>query len=85
MNENSIDKKRLSDAIIASSGGQINADALGAAQQGDLSKIAAALPPEDRQKLLVALSDKSALKKLLAGNDAKKILQSFLSGGKKNG
>lgn len=82
MNGNSMNQKRLSDAIIASSGGKIDTSAINAAKKGDLSQLMTALSEEDRRKLSAALSDKSVLQKMLAGDDAKKIMQAFRNGGK---
>lgn len=80
---NNIDKQKLIDTIIASSGGKINRSDVNSAASGDLSAIMSALSDEDRRKLSAALSDEKAAKQMLSGASAQKILRMFLDGGNK--
>ncbi len=78
-----IDKRKLMDAIIASSGGKIDSGTLNrAAESGDTAALMGAMSEEDRKKLSAALSDKKSLEATLNSEQAKAILKAFLKGGK---
>lgn len=78
---NNIDKQKLINAVLSS--GKIDSKSVNdAISKNDASEILSTLPPEERQKLMSVLSDKSALSSVLNSKEAKAILSSFLKGGK---
>ena len=83
MNNNfdGINKDKLINSVIASSGGKIDKSSIDSAKNGDLSGLMSALSEEDRQKLNNALKGDN-LKKLLSGEDAKAIINKMLGGEK---
>ena len=80
-NFNGINKDKLINSVISSSGGKIDKSSIESAQKGDLSGLMSALTEEDRQKLNNALKGDN-LKKMLSGNDAKAIINKMLGGEK---
>lgn len=80
-NFNGINKEKLINSVIASSGGKIDKSSIDSAKNGDLSGLMAALSEEDRQKLNNALKGDN-LKKLLSGEDTKAIINKMLGGEK---
>ncbi len=78
MNSN-FESQKLTDAIIARSGGKINRQQLqDAVNRRDVSSLLAGLSPEDRQKINAALADKNRLQALLASDEVKSLLKNFL-------
>lgn len=83
---NNIDKQKLMDAIISSSGGKIDRDSLaGAVNRKDVSSLLGSLSPADRQKLNSVLSNKENLAAALNSSEARSLLKNFLKGGGQNG
>lgn len=80
-NFNNIDKKKLIDSVIASSGGKISGDAIESAKNGDMSLLMSALDDKDKEKLNNALKGDN-LKKILSSEDAKFLLNKFFGGEK---
>lgn len=81
MNSNNLDKQKIIDAIVGSSGGKISRNQLNSiADKKDVSSLISALPEEDRKKLNAALSDKDSLNRLLESPQARNLLNSFLKG-----
>lgn len=80
-NFNNIDKKKLIDSVISSSGGKIDSKAIESAKGGDMSGLISALNDEERDKLNKALSSGN-LQKILSSDDAKALLNKFFGGGK---
>ena len=76
------DNSKLYDAIISSSKGKIDKNAIEKAKKGDLNGVLSSLPKEDAQKLKEALSDKEKTRQLLSSDAAKALINMFL-GGKK--
>ena len=76
------DNSKLYDAIIASSKGKIDKNAVEKAKKGDLSGVLSSLPEEDARKLKEALSDKEKTKQLLSSDAAKALINMFLGGNK---
>ena len=74
---NNIDKQKLINSIIASSGGKLNKNSLENAASGDISGLMSSLSEEDKRKLNDALSDKEKARQLLSSDAAKQILQSL--------
>jgi hypothetical protein len=83
---NNIDKEKLIDEIVASSGGKLEREKLkGVANKKDISALMGSLSDEDKKKLSAALSDKNALAQMLKSEQARSILNAFLKDGRKNG
>lgn len=86
MNNNDIDKQRLIDALLSSSGGKLSRDSINCAADGkDITPLVNSLSPEDREKLNRVMSDKESMEKLLKSPQAQLILKSVLKGGKNDG
>ena len=86
MNNNDIDKQRLNDALLSSSGGKLSRDSINRAADGkDITPLVNSLSPEDREKLNRVMSDKESMEKLLKSPQAQLILKSVLKGGKNDG
>mgnify|MGYP004463122027 FL=1 len=86
MNNNDIDKQRLIDALLSSSGGKLSRDSINRAADGkDITPLVNSLSPEDREKLNRVMSDKESMEKLLKSPQAQLILKSVLKGGKNDG
>ena len=74
MNNNDINKQRLIDALLSSSGGKLSRDSINrAADSKDASALINSLSPEDREKLNKV------------SPQAQLILKSVLKGGKNDG
>ena len=72
MNYNDINKQRLIDALLSSSGGKLSRDTINRATDSkDASSLINSLSPEDRERL--------------KGPQAQLILKSVLKGGKNDG
>lgn len=78
---NNIDKEKLINTIISSSGGKLEKSAIEKASKGDMSGLLNALNTQDRQKLTEALNDKNKAKELLSSSAAKELLAKFLGNG----
>lgn len=86
MNNNDINKQRLIDALLSSSGGKLSRDSINRAADGkDITPLVNSLSPEDREKLNRVMSDKESMEKLLKSPQAQLILKSVLRGGKNDG
>ena len=86
MNNNDINKQRLIDALLSSSGGKLSRDSINRAADGkDITPLVNSLSPEDREKLNRVMSDKESMEKLLKSPQAQALLKSILKGGGKNG
>lgn len=86
MNNNEIDKQKLMDAVLSSSGGKIDKQSLaGAIQSKNADALIKNLSPTDREKLNKVMSDKKSMEALLNSPQAKALLKTFLKGGGKNG
>ena len=71
---NNIDKQKLINTILASSGGKLDKKSVEQAAGGDASGILSSLNEADRKKLSEALSDKEKAKQILSSNAAKELL-----------
>ncbi len=80
---NNIDKEKLINTIISSSGGRLDKKALENASSGNLTSLMNNLSDEDKQKLTAALSDKNKAKQLLSSKAAQQLLGELF--GKGNG
>ncbi len=80
-NFNNIDKEKLIDSVISSSGGKIDNKAIESAKSGDMSGLISALNDEEKDKLNKALNSGN-IKKILSSDDAKMLLNKFFGGGK---
>lgn len=86
MNNNDINKDRLIDALLSSSGGKLSRNSINRAADGkDITPLVNSLSPEDREKLNRVMSDKESMEKLLKSPQAQLILKSVLKGGKNDG
>ena len=86
MNNNDINKQRLIDALLSSSGGKLSRASINRAADGkDITPLVNSLSPEDREKLNRVMSDKESMEKLLKSPQAQLILKSVLKGGKNDG
>ena len=86
MNNNDINKQRLIDALLSSSGGKLSRDSINRTADGkDITPLVNSLSPEDREKLNRVMSDKESMEKLLKSPQAQLILKSVLKGGKNDG
>lgn len=74
---NNIDKQKLINSIISSSGGKLNKKSVENATQGDMSGLMSSLSDEDKKKLNEALNDKEKAKQLLSSDAAKQLLNSL--------
>ena len=83
MNDKSgIDKQKLLNAILNSSGSKINQNAINRARAGDVSGLTAGLDKQSKEMLNAALSDKRKAKEILSSKEAKDIIKKFLKGDK---
>lgn len=71
---NNIDKQKLINTILASSGGKLDKKSVEQAASGDASSILSSLNAQDRKKLTDALSDKEKARQLLSSDAAKELL-----------
>ena len=86
MNHNDINKQRLIDALLSSSGGKLSRDSINrAADSKDASSLINSLSPEDRERLNKVMSDKESMERLLKSPQAQLILKSVLKDGKNDG
>ena len=74
---NNIDKQKLINTILASSGGKLDKNSVEKAASGDASGILSSLNEQDRKKLSEALSDKEKAKQVLSSDAAKQLLKSL--------
>lgn len=86
MNYNDINRQRLIDALLSSSGGKLSRDTINcAADSKDASSLINSLSPEDRERLNKVMSDKESMERLLKSPQAQLILKSVLKDGKNDG
>ena len=86
MDNSKIDKKKLMDAVISSSGGKIDKETLaGAVERKNIDPLLKNLSAEDKEKLKSVMSDKKSMEAVLNSPQAKALLKAFLKGGGKNG
>lgn len=74
---NNIDKEKIINKIIASSGGKIDKESAHNASRGDISSLMSSLSEEDRKKITEALSDKEKTRQLLSSDAAKQLLHNL--------
>lgn len=85
MNNNDINRQKLIDALLASSGGKLSRDSINRAADGkDISPLINGLSPQDKEKLNRVMSDKESMEKLLKSPQAQLILKSVLKKGGNN-
>lgn len=76
---NNIDKQKLIDALLSSSGGKLDKnDINGAVSSKNIAPLVSSLSAADRRKLNAALSDKQSMKQALDSPEAKAILNALL-------
>ncbi|MEE1238385.1 MAG: hypothetical protein UHO61_00475 [Acutalibacteraceae bacterium] len=86
MDNNKIDKEKLMDAVISSTGGKIDKKTLSEAAKGNnIDALLKNLSGDDREKLKNVMSDKKSMEAALNTPQAKALLKAFLKGGGKNG
>ena len=86
MNNNEIDKQKLMDAVISSSGGKIDKKTLTeAVKEKNIDPLLQNLSAADKEKLKSVMSDKKSMEAVLNSPQAKALLKAFLKGGGKNG
>ena len=86
MNYNDINRQRLIDALLSSSGGKLSRDTINrAANSKDASSLINSLSPEDRERQNKDMSDKESMERLLKSPQAQLILKSVLKDGKNDG
>ncbi len=86
MDNSKIDKKKLMDAVISSSGGKIDKETFqGAIEEKNIDPLLKNLSAEDKEKLKSVMSDKKSMEAVLNSPQAKALLKAFLKGGGKNG
>ena len=86
MDNSKIDKKKLMDAVISSSGGKIDKETLaGAVERKNIDPLLENLSAEDKERLKSVMSDKKSMEAALNSPQAKALLKAFLKGGGKNG
>ena len=86
MNNNEIDKQKLIDAVVSSSGGKIDKKSVSGAMSGKgIEPLLKNLSAEDKEKLNRVMSDKKSMETVLNSPQAKAILKTFLKGEGKNG
>ena len=75
---NNIDKQKLIDALLSSSGGKLDKnDINGAVSSKNIAPLVGSLSAADRRKLNAALSDKQSMKQALDSPEAKAILNAL--------
>ena len=72
-----IDKQKLINSIIASSGGKFDKSAVESAANGDMGGIMSGLNEADKRKLNEALSDKEKARQILSSDAAKALLNNL--------
>ena len=78
MDNNKIDKEKLMDAVISSSGGKIDKKMLSGAVEGkNIDPLLKNLSDKDREKLKSVLSDKKSIEAALNSPQAKALLKAF--------
>lgn len=78
MNNNpNINKQKLVDKIISSSGGKINRNMAEKAVSGGAEALLGSLSAQNRQKLAALLNDKDAARAFLSSDAAQKLLRSL--------
>ena len=86
MDNNKIDKEKLINAAVSSSGGKIDKETLSNAVKGkNIDPILKNLSDADKEKLKSVMSDKKSMEAVLNSPQAKALLKAFLKGGGKNG
>ena len=86
MDNSKIDKKKLMDAVISSSGGKIDKETLaGAVERKNIDPLLENLSAEDKERLKSVMSDKKSMEAVLNSPQAKALLKAYLKGGGKNG
>ena len=86
MDNSKIDKEKLMDAVISSSGGKIDKKTLSqAAKEKNIDPLLQNLSAADKEKLKSVMSDKKSMEAVLNSPKAQALLKTFLKGGGKNG
>ncbi len=86
MNNNEINKKKLIDTVLSSSGGKLDKDALNnAINNQNADKLINSLSNSDKEKLSRLMSDKESMQNLLKSPQAQAIMKAFIKNGGKNG
>lgn len=76
-----IDKQKLINSIISSSGGKLDKASLEKVAEGDMSGLMSSLSEEDRNKLNSVLKDKNKAKEMLSSSAARELLKRILGNG----
>lgn len=85
MGENNyIDKQKLINAIVNSSGSKINKNAIERAKSGDISGLVSGLDDQNKKMLNEAMNDKNRVREILSSKEARELMKKLL-GGKGNG
>ena len=72
MDNSKIDKKKLMDAVISSSGGKIDKETLaGAVERKNIDPLLENLSAEDKERLKSVMSDKKSMEAVLNSPQAK--------------
>lgn len=74
---NNIDKEKLINKIVSSSGGKIDKKSAENAMGGDINSLMSSLSEDDKKKLTDALSDKNKARQILSSDAAKQLLQNL--------
>lgn len=86
MDKNEIDKEKLINAAVSSSGGKIDRKTVSKAVEGkNIDPILKNLSDADKEKLKTVMSDQKSMEAVLNSPQAKALLKAFLKGGGKNG
>lgn len=86
MDINETGKQRLIEALLKSSGGRLQRDAVSRAADGqDPSALLGMLSPEERARLTELTTNREKLEELLKSPQSQQILRSILKGGNGNG
>ena len=72
-----INKEKLINSIISSSGGKLDKQSLENAARGDMGGVMSGLGEDDKRKLIEALSDKEKTRQILSSDAARQLLNNL--------
>ena len=72
-----INKEKLINSIISSSGGKLDKQSLENAARGDMGGVMSGLGEDDKRKLMEALSDKEKTRQILSSDAARQLLNNL--------